>query len=139
MTSLLTHAWAYPMLEVAHIAGIAMLFGSLVVLDLRLWGAGAATLPAGPLARLLLRVAWVGFALVLASGGLMFSTQPGELLRNPAFRVKLVLLVLAGLNAAWFHLRGGVARDDRLMRVLGVLSLGIWLGVMICGRWIAYA
>lgn len=139
MTSLLTHAWAYPMLEVAHIAGIAMLFGSLVVLDLRLWGAGAATLPAGPLARLLLRVAWVGFALVLASGGFMFSTQPGELLRNPAFRVKLVLLVLAGLNAAWFHLRGGVARDDRLMRVLGVLSLGIWLGVMICGRWIAYA
>ncbi|KQW01386.1 hypothetical protein [Rhizobacter sp. Root1221] len=139
MTSLLTHAWAYPLLEVTHIAGIAMLFGSLVVLDVRLWGAGAATLPAGPLARLVLRVTWVGFALVLASGGLMFSTQPGELLHNPAFRVKLVLLVLAGLNAAWFHLRGGLARDDRLMRALGALSLGIWLGVMICGRWIAYA
>lgn len=138
MAMLLTHPWAYPLLEVLHIAGIALLFGSLVVLDLRLWGAGAA-LPLGPLARLALRVTWTGFGIVLVSGLTMFSTQPDELLHNPAFRLKLVLIAVAGVNAGWFHLRGGGTRPDATSRLLATLSLGLWFGVIICGRWIAYA
>ena len=133
----LTHPWAYPLLEVVHLAGIAMLFGSLVVLDLRLWGLAAA-LDAGRLARLTLGVTWAGFALVLPSGLAMFGTQPDELLHNRAFQVKLGLIALAGLNAAAFHARGGTGRHDALARWLGALSLGTWLGVIICGRWIAY-
>lgn len=137
MASLLTHAWAYPLLEVIHITGIALLFGSLVVLDVRLWGGGAA-LPLPSLARLVLRITWAGFGLVLASGLAMFSTQPEELLHNPAFRFKLGLLALAAANAFWFHRRGGIERTDRTARALATLSMGIWLGVIICGRWIAY-
>lgn len=138
MATLLTHPWAYPLLEVLHIAGIGLLFGSLVVLDLRLWGAGA-VLPLAALERLVLRVAWAGFGIVLVSGLTMFSTQPDELLHNPAFRLKLVLLALAGVNAAWFHRRGGGMRLDATSRRLATLSLGLWFGVIICGRWIAYA
>ena len=138
MSLLLTHPWAYPLLEAFHIAGIALLFGGLVVLDLRLWGRGTA-LALAPLARLTLAVTWAGFALVACTGLLMFSAQPDELLRNRAFQLKGALIVLAGLNAAWFHARGGTGRHDAAARWLGALSLGTWLGVIICGRWIAYA
>jgi hypothetical protein len=139
-----THPVAYPALEVLHIIGIALLLGSLVVLDLRVWGAAPA-LPLRPLARLSLSITLAGFALVACSGLLMFAAQPAELLANRAFMAKLVLVQLAGLNAAWFHARDSLGRcsdqgrGDGLGRAQTVLSLGLWLGAIICGRWIAYA
>lgn len=137
LAGLAAHAWAYPALEAAHIVGIALLLGSLAVLELRVWGLGAA-LPARDFARLALSVTLAGFALAAASGLAMFATQPAELLANPAFRAKLALLALAGLNAAAFHLRAGTARLDRAARWQGLLSIGLWIGVIICGRSIAY-
>jgi hypothetical protein len=132
------HAWAYPALEAAHITGIALLLGSLVVFELRALGA-ARELPAQALARLALRVALGGFALVAASGLLMFGSQPGELLANRFFVAKLGLVLAGGLNAVLFHWRGGIARLDGVARAQTVLSMGLWLGAIICGRWIAYA
>jgi hypothetical protein len=133
-----THAFAYPLLEVLHLVGIATLFGSLLLFELRVWGFGAA-LPAEALARLALPLSLAGFALAAATGSLMFASQPGELIANRVFIVKLGLVMLAGLNAASFHARGGSARLDRLARVQTLLSLGLWLAVIFCGRWIAYA
>ncbi|WP_157268556.1 hypothetical protein [Azohydromonas aeria] len=132
------HPWAYPALETLHITGIALLLGSLVVFELRAWGA-ARELPAAALARLALRVSLAGFALVAVSGLLMFGSQPGELFANRFFVAKLALLAAAGLNAVLFHARGGVARLDAVARAQTALSLGLWLLVIICGRWIAYA
>jgi hypothetical protein len=133
-----THAWAYPALEVAHILGIALLVGNLVLLELRVWGAGASSLPILALARLSLSVALAGFGLVAASGLLMFGSQPMDLLNNRAFVIKMGLVFAAGLNAGLFHARGGLRRVDGVARLQTILSLGLWLGVMICGRWIAY-
>ena len=132
-----THPWLYPVLEALHIVGIALLLGSLVVFELRVWGRGA-SLPADPLARLALPVTLAGAAVAGMSGLLMFASQPAELLANRAFTAKLALLALAGLNAAAFHARGGATRLDGVARVQTALSLGIWLAVIICGRWIAY-
>ena len=129
--------FAYPALEVVHIVGIALLVGNLVLFELRVWGAGAA-LPVSALARLALTISLAGFALAAASGSLMFASQPAELLANRAFTLKMGLLMLAGTNAALFHARGGVARLDRVARAQTALSLGLWLAVIICGRWIAY-
>jgi hypothetical protein len=131
------HPWAYPALEVLHIFGIALLVGNLVLFELRVWGLGAA-LPALPLARLALGLSLAGFALVAASGLVMFASQPAELLANDAFVWKMGLVFAAGLNAALFHARGGVAKLDRTARAQTALSLGLWIAVMICGRWIAY-
>ena len=136
-TRLASHPWAYPALEVLHLVGVALLFGGLVVFELRLLGLARA-LDLRALARLVLPLALLGFALCAFSGLCMFATQPQELLANPAFRFKLVLLMLAGANAAWFHARGSLALGDRPARAQGLLSLGIWLAVIICGRWIAY-
>ncbi|MFY9513461.1 MAG: hypothetical protein WAQ05_21055 [Rubrivivax sp.] len=134
---LATHPVAYPALEVVHIAGIALLLGNLVLLELRLWGRGAA-LPLLPLARLSLGLALGGFALVALSGLLMFAAHPLEMLSNRAFVLKMGLVAAAGVNAGVFHVRGGLQRFDGVARLQAVLSLGLWLTVIICGRWIAY-
>jgi hypothetical protein len=130
--------WAYPALEVVHIVGIALLLGNLVALELRVWGV-AAELPLQPLARLSLGLSLAGFGLVACSGVAMFAGAPAELLANRTFVIKLGLVMLAGLNAAAFHARGGLALADRTARAQTVLSLGLWLAVIICGRWIAYS
>ncbi|HVL56137.1 MAG TPA: hypothetical protein VM491_06510 [Burkholderiaceae bacterium] len=133
----LTHPWAYPALEIVHIAGIALLFGNLALFELRIWGLGT-SLPAEPLARLALPLALTGFAMAAASGLAMFAAQPLELLTNPAFGVKMGLLMVAGTNAAVFHARGSVRRLDRVARAQGLLSIVLWIAVIATGRLIAY-
>ncbi|MEQ1682410.1 MAG: hypothetical protein ABL916_02080 [Burkholderiaceae bacterium] len=132
-----TNPIAYPALEVVHITGIALLVGNLVLVELRVWGLGR-TLPLPALARLGLTVSLVGFGLAAASGLLMFASQAAELMANRAFVIKIGLLTLAGTNAGLFHARDGLTRLDAVARVQTALSLGLWLGVIICGRWIAY-
>ncbi len=132
-----THPWLYPLLESLHVIGIAMLFGGLVVFELRVWGAGAGLDPQ-TLARLALPVSVAGFCLAAATGLTMFISQPGELLANRMFVVKMALLMLAGLNAASFHARGGAFVLDGVARAQTLVSLGLWVAVIICGRWIAY-
>ncbi len=135
--ALQSSAWAYPALEVMHLFGVALLLGNLFLLELRVFGLGA-TLPVLALARLGLALVVAGFSLAAASGLLMFSTQPAELLANRAFTLKMLLLLLAACNAGWFHGRGSLHKLDALARVQMGLSTLIWLGVLTCGRWIAY-
>jgi hypothetical protein len=131
-------AWAYPALEVLHIAGIALLFGGLLVFELRLLGL-ARSLDLAALARLTLPPALLGFALCAATGLTMFAGQAQELLGNRVFLYKMGLIALAGLNAALFHAGGRLRAGDGLAQAQGLFSLGIWFAVIICGRWIAYA
>jgi hypothetical protein len=135
--ALQSHPWAYPVLEIVHICGIALLLGNLVLLELRLFGRGA-QLPIQPLARLALGTAVTGFSLAAGSGLAMFASQPGELLANRAFTLKMLLLFAAGCNAAWFHRRGSLARNDRAARLQIFVSTLLWVAVIACGRWIAY-
>jgi len=137
LTGIAEHPWAYPALEVAHIIGIALLLGNLLIVELRFWGLAQA-LPMRPLARLGLSIAVAGFLLAAGSGLLMFAAAPAELLANRLFVLKLVLLTAAGVNAVVFHARGGFDRADAVGRVQTVLSLGLWLAVIMAGRFIAY-
>ncbi len=136
-SALHVHPWAYPALEVAHIVGIALLVGNLVLLEVRVFGGGV-VLPVPALARLSLSLALAGFGLAAASGLLMFATQPADLLANRAFTLKMLLLFVVGCNAAYFHARGSLQRLDGTARVLMLISTLIWLAVITCGRWIAY-
>ncbi len=132
-----SHLWAYPALEVAHLIGIALLLGNLVLLELRVLGAAPA-LPLPALARAALGVALCGFGLAATSGLLMFASQPLDLLANRVFTLKMLLLAAAASNAAWFHGRGSLQRLDGVAKAQTVLSLGLWLAVLTCGRFIAY-
>lgn len=135
--TLKSSVWAYPALEVLHICGIALLLGNLVLLEMRVFGRGA-ELDVKVLASLSLGIAGVGFLLAAASGLLMFASQAAELLTNRAFTLKMMLLLLAACNAAWFHGRNSLGRLDSVARMQMVLSSLIWLAVIACGRWIAY-
>ncbi len=137
MDWIVTHPWAYPALETLHLIGVGLLLGTLVVFELRVWGAQP-SLPVEALARLALGLALAGFGLAAASGSVMLASQWAELQGNRALWLKTAALVTAGLNAAVFHLRGGLRRLDRVARVQTALSLGLWLLVIACGRFIAY-
>jgi hypothetical protein len=134
---LASSTWAYPALEVVHIVGIGLLIGNLLLLELRVFGYGAA-LPIEALARLSLGIALVGFVLAAVSGLLMFATRPLELIANRTFVIKMTLLMCAAGNAAWFHSRGSLTRFDATARAQMLFSSIIWLAVIACGRWIAY-
>ena len=129
--------WAYPALEAVHIAGIALLFGSLVVLELRLLGL-ARLLDVMPLAQLALPVSLFGFGVAACSGLMLFAADAFDLLINPAFRLKMLMLVLAGTNAALFHATGGLRAEGVVAKAQLGLSLLLWLAVIACGRMIAY-
>lgn len=137
--------WLYPIVEIVHIAGIALLVGSVAMFDLRLLGLSRA-LPLRALARHLLPWSLAGFAIVAASGSMMFSAHATEFWANPAFAVKLALIGLAGINALWFHLGPYATADGwntavaapASARAAAALSLALWIGVISCGRLLAY-
>jgi hypothetical protein len=129
--------WAYPALEIVHIASFGTLIGSLLLLELRVFGV-ARTIDVLPLAKLAVRTALVAFACAAGSGLLLFASNATEFGVHPAFRVKLVLIAIAGVNALVFHLRDSVRRHDGIARVQAAASLVLWLLVLSAGRLIAY-
>lgn len=137
MNWIATHPWAYPVLETLHLVGVALLVGNLVLFEMRVWGAQP-SLPVRPLARLSLGLALAGFVLAALSGVLMLVSQWAELQANRVLWLKAALVMAAGGNAAAFHLRGGLDKLDRVAKWQTVLSMGLWLLVVACGRFIAY-
>jgi hypothetical protein len=138
LPGLASHLWAYPALEVVHIVGIGLLLGNLTLLELRVWGIGRA-LPLPALARMTLTLVLAGATLAVVSGLLMFASQSADLIGNRIFLAKMGLLLLLGCNAAVFHARRGLVRLDSIAHAQTALSLGLWVLVIVCGRWIAYS
>ncbi|MCY7307064.1 MAG: hypothetical protein LH632_13130 [Rhodoferax sp.] len=129
--------YAYPMLEVVHILGLALVFGTLWIVDLHILGA-LRVLDVQQVARQILPWTLAGFALSAASGLVMFTTAVGDLIANPAFVLKMALLFVAGTNAAMLHARGALDTRSRLTRAQALFSIIIWVAVITCGRWIGY-
>jgi len=129
--------WAYPALETIHIAAFATLFGAMLLLELRVFGA-ARSVALRPLARLAITVALVAFAVAATAGALMFISNASEIANDAAFQTKLALIAVAGCNAWWFHRRDSLARSDGIAKAQSLLSLLLWLAVIACGRLIAY-
>ena len=132
-----TNAYAYPTLETMHIIAIAMVFGTLWIVDLRLLGVIRA-IDARLLAKTLLPWTLAGFALALLTGLTMFISRVGDLIGNPAFILKMGLLCAAGANAGVLHARGALDAASAITRFQAALSIVIWIAVIFCGRWIAY-
>jgi len=132
-----TSPWAYPSLEVVHLVGLGLVLGTLWLVELRLLGIGR-RLDVGALAATALPWNLVGFALSVASGLLLFASRAGELIANRAFLVKMGLIALAGINAALLHTRGPLDPQRAGTRLQAAASLLLWIGVIACGRLIAY-
>lgn len=134
----------YPAVETLHIAGFAVLVGSIIAFDLRVLGL-APGVSFEPAARHLLPVAWGGFALAAPMGVLLFATEATSIAQNPSFLAKMSLLVLAGFNMAIFHFgpwrRVATWSDGPApvsARAGALTSMVLWVGVLAGGRLIAY-
>ncbi|WP_054783468.1 hypothetical protein [Pseudovibrio denitrificans] len=137
--------WVYPAINTGHIVGLAMLFGSLVPLDLRMMGMWR-SIPLYDLARPLTRIAFLGGLIAIATGIFLLSAKAQVYVNAPIFWAKSGFFVLALLNALllrfnkpWRYLaqvdsRGTIPR----FKSAGFISLFSWLGVLICGRMFGY-
>jgi uncharacterized membrane protein len=145
-TSIRESTYVFPLIETLHVLAITLLVGTVAILDLRLWGAVLKGEKVTTVARQLLPLTWAGFALVLSSGVLLFIAEAAKLYSNPAFRLKLLFLVLVGLNPLVFHFtiyRSVDQWDEAVVtparaRLAGAVSLSLWAGIIVAGRAIAY-
>lgn len=123
--------WAYPLVNAAHIIGVALLFGALVPLDLKLLGLWR-NVPEPAATALLLPVAATGAGLATAAGGLLFVVKAADYLASPLFVAKIALVAAGAANAAVFAWRPGWRRPS------AALSLVLWTAVIVLGRLIGY-
>ena len=135
--------YGYPIVESIHVWALCLFVGLAVVLDLRLTGLSFTSVPVSQIARRILPWTTFGFVLMVISGILLFYAIPVRSYQNIFFRVKLLLLVLAGINAWVFHPRGIQSWDKdpippRSARFAGYASLVLWMTIIFCGRMIAY-
>jgi len=138
--------YAYPLVESIHVLTLTVFVGLAGWLDLRLLGLSLRSLPVSEMVRRLLPWMQAGFAIMVASGILLFYAIPVRSYQNVFFRVKLIFLVLAGLNVWIFH--SGVYRSidrwdrapvtPRSARLAGAASLILWACIIVAGRLIAY-
>ena len=139
--------WTYGLLNLAHILGISTLFGSVLLLDLRLMGLWRSVAVAS-IIRPTVPLAAIGFVLAVISGVMMLSFNTTEYHGNPFLYIKLPVIVLGLINiaivqrlAAWRRAVAGdmAAPGDRsMLAIAGCVSLLIWLTVVGCGRMIGY-
>jgi hypothetical protein len=137
--------WLYPIVEIIHITGIALLVGSIAMLDLRLLGLSR-SVPLRRLASHILPWTAASFLLIVPSGLSMFVAHAGDFIASPVFVLKISLILTAGVNAAVFHagaFRGAAEWDvnrppPAAARVAAALSLLLWISVIACGRLLAY-
>ena len=136
----------FPVLETIHVLTLALIAGTISIVDLRLLGVVLTDVPAADIECRIVPATWAGFAVMVITGSLLLGSEAAKLEHNPAFLTKLVLLLLAGSNVTFFqffaHPRLVGLETGRaaplVVRISAGLSLAIWAGVIAAGRAVAY-
>lgn len=147
-TTMREGATAFPWVESTHVLAIAIVLGTIAIVDLRLMGYPGHRVGARQLINYMLPFTWAAFAVAVVTGGFLLTAHSSEYVFESApFRTKMLLLVLAGINMAVFHLtahRRIVDWDDKLptpiaVKISGATSLTLWILVAFLGRWIGFS
>ncbi len=141
---IMSEPWLWPSLEVLHFFGLCLLLGSLIVSDLRMLGV-ARSVPMKHIETFMV-LAVVGFSINLITGIVFVIGDPDRYLPNIAFRLKMVLIAIAGLNVAYYlwRLRSQILRGIEAAdlsggaRFVAALSLTLWTCIIVLGRIIPY-
>ena len=135
----------FPLVESIHVITMAIVAGTIFIVDTRLIGLTSLRLPFTYVSRRLLPWTWTAFACSVVTGTLMFMGNATNYYGNGPFRVKMLLLVLAGLNMVFFQavtFRGVASWDSgrppAMARAAGIVSIGLWCSVIGFGRWIGF-
>jgi hypothetical protein len=139
-------ALAFPWLESIHVLAIALVFGTVAIVDLRLLGLASTSRPVTVLTRRVLPITWIAFGVAVITGTGLFMSNALTYVENTAFLVKMALLALAGVNMLVFHFvtyRGvgqwdESAKTPAAARAAGAISISVWVAVIAFGRWIGF-
>jgi len=138
--------FAFPLIESAHVIGLTLVLGTIVIVDLRLLGVASTRRPFSLLASDTLKWTWAAFALAAVTGALMFITNADVYFHNGYFRAKMALLVLSAINVLAFELTAGRRVSEwneapaapPVGRAIATLSIIFWIGVVVTGRMIGF-
>ena len=137
----------FAIIETIHILGLSVSVGIIMWVDLRLIGISMERYRVKELVGQLERLAMCGFLVMFVSGFLLLCSEPLKCYTTLAFRLKVIMLPLAGLNVLYFHSKrvfGTVSEWDQgtimpwRAKMVGILSLTLWFGIIAAGRWTAY-
>jgi len=136
----------FPWIECVHVLALTLVIGSIAIVDLRLIGMASRERTVLQTTASVLPVTWTAFLFAALTGGLLFASNATTYAHNFYFQVKMALIALAGLNMATYHLflnRGAdswqtAALTPLRARVIGGLSLCLWIAVVAFGRWIGF-
>lgn len=138
--------WLFPMIETVHVLALATVYGTIAMVDLRMLGVGSRGARLSRVTDEVLPWTWTAFLIAALSGSLLFVSKAATYWNNFEVRGKFLFMALAGVNMAVYqlvlHRRVG-EWDNRLpppgsVRLAGALSLTLWTGVIIFGRWIGW-
>ncbi|TFH73284.1 hypothetical protein E3V39_08635 [Gammaproteobacteria bacterium LSUCC0112] len=138
--------WWFPLINSLHVLAISFMLGALLMLDLRIAGLAATRYSVDDLAKDFLPWIWFSFVIACLTGTGLFITRASAHMLNPAFQWKMLLMVIAAANMMMFHwlsLRHRRSQQPSvnvpaLLKWSAVLSLIIWAGVMLAGRWVGH-
>jgi hypothetical protein len=137
--------WLFPTIETVHVFALVLVVGTIMTVDLRLLGFANKERPFSQVAGEMLPWTWVAFAIAAVAGMLMFSSKALTYYSNIPFRLKMVCLLLAGINMVLFHWLGtrhieawDRGRPPRAARLAGGASLLLWTTIVAAGRWIGF-
>lgn len=145
-TAIRDSLWLFPIIETVHIFGIILLVGATSILDLRLMGLTFRDESVSKIAGRFIPWALAGFVIQVTTGLLLFSSEATKMYDNLGFQIKMVLILIAGINALVFHSVAyqSVGKWDHdpvgplSARFAGLFSILLWFGIVAAGRWIAY-
>jgi hypothetical protein len=137
--------WLFPTIETVHVFALVLVVGTIMTVDLRLLGFANKERPFRQVASEMLPWTWAAFAIAALAGMLMFSSKALTYYSNIPFRLKMVCLLLAGINMATFHWLGtrhleawDRGRPPRAAKLAGGASLLLWTTIVAAGRWIGF-
>lgn len=138
--------WLFPAIETVHLLGMITVVGTATVFDLRLLGWALRRERVSVVGRRLLPWTWAAFAVQVVTGVALFLSEAVKIYTNPAFRLKMALIVLAGLQALVFHkvVCRNVATWDEgvalplMAKISGFISMLLWFGIVAAGRFIGF-
>jgi hypothetical protein len=139
-------AWAFTTVEVVHVFAIAMVIGTIAIVDLRLLGFGSTKRPFAELSRKVLPFTWAAFAVAVIAGSLLFISRATEYFVNPVFWIKMALIAVAGINMMVFEFitvrsvqEWNLSPKPPLAaRIAGGISIACWVLVVAFGRLIGF-
>ena len=139
--------WMFPTIETVHVFSIVTVIGCIAIMDMRLIGLNGTNRSVQALERDTIPLTWIGFAVAVITGLLLFVSKAASYMVNPYFISKMILMAVAGINMAIFHriaskdvavwgVPGGTV--PAAAKVSGLISLGLWIVIPFLGRIVGF-